>query len=356
MGLAEFFGFITSDAPSGEIPDIFPLSISSDNFIKTDIVAIYTKILTDVLERTHGLSDDQIVLMWDNCVKSNSSDGVITLLSKAMADRKDLFLVFEDGVDVIREATAPEQDIIRKDYEAKAESDVGVFISFKNFTRSDMLKFYIALEYCTVGSLNKSMNLSRAIQLKMKDLRASVAVADSSSAKSRATEIAQGLGLGKDVLLDAEDEIVTNVPDLTSVKASIDFLIQKKSFYLGLPDSYLIGEQTSGMGTSGENDMRAVERGLKAYFFSIMKPVLESLFEVPVTYKSQDFRHIAGALDVLKIFSITDDTLVSQENKRRILNGLLDLPEDAVGDPPKKVVVAQPVVPGNAPQPAQANA
>lgn len=331
MSLAEWFGWGGS-TPVTELPDIFPLTVTQTEFIKTDIVSIYSKILTDVLERTHGLSDDQVSLMWDNCVKSNSSDGLITLLSQSMADKTELFLVYEKAVKVIRVATRDEEVKIREDYAKSAASKTGVFISFKNFSRSDMVKLYLALEYCTVASLHKAMNLSKAVQLKMNDLRASVSLADSADVKAQAKEIARALSLGKDVLLDAKDAIETNAPDLTAVKESVSFLIQKISFYLGLPEAYLIGEQTGGLGTTGENDTRAIERGLKAYYFSIMKPTLEALLGTSVSYKSQDFRQIAGSMEVIKTFSLIDESLISLENKQKIINQMLDLPEDAEGD------------------------
>ena len=72
------------------------------SFVETDIIAIYSKILTDVLERTEGVPDDVEELMWDNCMQSNSCYGLITMLSKAMADKTELFLVYEKAVNVIQ--------------------------------------------------------------------------------------------------------------------------------------------------------------------------------------------------------------------------------------------------------------
>lgn len=328
MNISELFGFNRPSTESTELPDIFPMAISQSEFVKTDIASIYGKILTDVLERTHGLTDDQVALMWDSCVKSNSSDGLISRLAKAMAEKQDLFLVFEKAVNVIRPATQAESAAIRVDYEKQGQSETGVYISFKNFSRSDMVKFYIGLEYLTVGALHKSMNLSKAVQIKISDLRASVSLVEQDGAKAQAQGIARALGAGKDVLLDAKDTIETSVPKLEAIKESIAFLIKKMSFYLGLPDSYLIGEQTGGLGTTGENDMRAIERGLKSYYFSIMKPALESLLGVKTSYKSQDFRQIAGSMDVLKTFSLVDDSLISAENKKLIMNRMLDLVEE----------------------------
>lgn len=332
MSLANWFGWKVS-SETRELPEIYPMPIVLGDFVKTDVVTMFTKILTDVLERTQGLSDDQLSLMWDNCVQSSSPDGLITLLAKAMADKAELFLVYDQGINVIRQATPTETAAIRADYAKQAESRVGVFVSFKSYTRSDMIKFYSGLEYCTVSSLHKSMNLSKAVQLKFSDLRSSVSLVDASKAEAQALEIAIALGSGRDVMIDAKDSIETAVPDLTATQASIEFVVNKLSFYLGLPAAYITGEQTTGMGTTGENDTKAIERGLKNYFYSVLKPALDALFGSSVTYKSQDFRMIQGSMDVLRTFALIDDEYLSKENKINIVNSLLGLPDDATGDP-----------------------
>ncbi len=101
------------------------------------------------------------------------------------------------------------------------------------------------------------------------------------------------------------------------------------------------------MGDSGEGDAKAVERGLKNYFFSIVKPVLETIFGIKATFKSEDFRQISSSLEALKTFELTSDELISQDNKRIIINKLFGLPEDEKGDPPDPM--AQQVVDPNKP-------
>jgi hypothetical protein len=340
MGLAEMFGWSSAATTSDELPEIFPMNIEQAAFVETDVVHIYSKILTDVIERTSGLSDDQLALLWDNCLMSTKLDGLITMLAKAMADKKELFIVYEKSVGVIRPATADEQQQIRRDYEKSAKSSVGVFLSFKNYKRSDMVKLYSALDYATVSSLMKSMNLSKAIQLKFNELRAGVALNDSSEAKKQALAIAQGLMKGRDIMLDAKDEVETAKPDLTAVQSAIEFVNEKRAFYLGLPAAYITGEQTGGLGTTGENDTKATERGLKNYFESIMRPVLKAVLNVNVKYKSQDIGQINQGLEVLKTFELTSEQFVSSDNKKRIVEGIFDLdPNDnETEDPPKEVV------------------
>lgn len=351
MGMADWFGWTRQGGVIEGLGNIYPMPITDSDFIAIDIQTIYTKILTDVLERTNGLKDEQVALMWDNCLKSEKADGLITLLSKAMAGKLDLFLVYEPAVNVLREADSTEQAKIREDYAKQGKSAAGIFISFSNYRRSDMIRFYLALSYCTATSLWKVMNLARAIQLKISDLRKSVGLADSEDVKDQAKRISAGLGRGEDVLLDENDTIETATPDLSATKEAVSFVDAKLAFYLGLPDSYLSGEQTAGIGSSGENDMRAIERGLKGYFVSVVKPVLDTLFGIKTQYKTQDFSMIQASVEILKVFALIDDTLVSADNKRKILNGLLGLPEDAKGDPapkpdPKILAVPPPAKPG----------
>jgi hypothetical protein len=257
-------------------------------------------------------------------------------------------LVYNAALGVLRKATNQEMIQIRADYEKQGKSAIGVFISFKQYLRSDMIKLYSALEYCTVAALHKSMNLSKAVQFKMSDLRATVGLKDSAETKTQAKAIANALSCGKDILLDAKDEIMTVTPDLTAVQSAMDFLNQKRSFYLGMPASYNTGEAPKGLGDSGEGDSRAVERGLKQYYFSVVKPVIEAVFEVKTTFKSQDFRQVSSGIEAMKTFEITSDELISKENKTSILNKLFDLDEDAKGDPApalKTVNPANPAIP-----------
>lgn len=336
MSLASFFGWTALENSSNEIPDIFPFSIVERDFVSTDIVNIFAKILTDVLERTQGLPEKHLPLLWDNCLASESQDGLVSMLSKAMAEKKELFLVFDPAVNLIRKAKPTEETLIKADYLAKGQSVVGVYVTFKNYSRTDMLKIYSVLEYCTIASLSKSMRLSKAIQLKFNELRSSVGLTDSEVAKGQGRSIATSLANGNDVMLDAKDIIETAKPDLTATQSAMEFINEKRSFYLGLPASYITGRAPKGMGDSGEGDAKAIERGLKNYFFSIIKPTVEAIFGVKLTFKSEDFRQISSSLEALKTFELTSDELISKENKNLIVNKLFGLPEDAKGDAPEK--------------------
>lgn len=314
-----------SSASESELPEIFPLALVQKEFIRTDIVSTYVKILTDTIERTFGIPKELEPLLWDNCVQTETNDGLITLIANAMSDQKDLFIVYVPSVKVLRKATLEEEAKIRIDYKNKGESPIGVFISFKRYRRTEMLLVYSSFEYCVLASLNKTLNISKAVQIKINDLRASVSLNDSEIAKAQGKAIATALANGKDVMLDKEDEITTATPDTSSTEKAITFLDAKKAWILSLPIAYIAGEQAGGMNTTGEADMRAVERGLKQYFVSIIRPVMKSLFGKDTEFKSQDFRQMTTALEVLKTFDLVSDENMSREAKQEIVARVFEL-------------------------------
>lgn len=310
-----FFNFLSkSNETDVSLGTLFPFATKKADFVNEDILTTYTKILTDVISRTHGIGEKHEASLWDNCVQSESSKGLVTLLAEAMTYKRDLYLVYVSSVDLLRVATPDEERRIAIDYKEKSESKIGVFISFKNYRRTTMLKIYSEFEYCILASLNKLLGISQSLQVKIKNLRSGVSLSDSSIAIGQAKAIAKAIGDGHDVLIDADDQIVSSSPDTSSSEKSITFLNGKKAYILDLPLSYISGEQTGGIGSTGEADMRAVERGLKQYFHSIIKPVMKVIFNINVEFRSQDFREINSALEVIKTFELVEGSeLLSKE-------------------------------------------
>lgn len=323
-----WFTFNSKVSAPTEIPDLFPIGIKEADFVMIDVVNIYAKILTDALERTQGIKEELLPLFWDNCVQSESSMGIISLLAAAMANKDDLFLVYAKVEKIVRKATAEEKRVIEADYKREAKSSVGIYVSFECFDRTDMVMLYASLEYCVIASLNKTMNLSKAMQIKIGDLRGSVALNDKGAAESQVKSISDALSKGRDVYMDAKDKIELLTPDVASTEKSMEFIQAKRAFWLGLPTSYLTGEQTAGIGSTGEADMRAVERGLKSYYFSVLKPTIDALFEIKTNFKSQDFRLIDSGLEALKTFALIDDAYMSADQKKKIISKLFDLGEE----------------------------
>ncbi len=324
--MSGWFSFLNrgAGAESGLV-EIYPLALTADKFMRADIRATFIKILTDVAERMHGLSEKESPLLWDSCVQSQGVFGLITMLAEAMLCKSDLFLVYKPSVGVLRKATQDEEQQIIADYKKEGSSSVGVFVSFKNYCLTDMLFVYSALEYCILASLHKTVNIAKAVQLKMSELRSTVSLADADVVIAQAKSIAEALRAGKDILLDAKDSVATSTPDVGPTEKAIAFLDAKRSFYLGLPLAYISGLQTGGLGSTGEADARAVERGLRQYFVSIIQPVVQAIFSKPVEFRSQDFRQMDGALNALKTFDLVSDSYLSAETKRTVTARLFDV-------------------------------
>lgn len=344
MGFLDSIGLgsIGATAKSNELPEIFPFPIKEVDFIKTDIITLYSRILTDTLQRTHGIKTEDEQSLWDNCLAGESNDGLVTLLAQAMYEKKDLYLIYDRSTKMIRKADSEEQATIKEKYKTEKATTIdkvglGIYITFSKFMITDMMRIYSALEYYSISSLYKNMNLSKALQMKFSDLRSSVGLNDASIAEGQALRIANQLSKGKDILIDAKDILEQSKPDLTATNASIEFINQKKSFYLGIPASYVTGLSPGGLGDSGEGEQKAVERGLKNFYFSIIKPVVEALFEIKTTFKTEDFYGLSVALEALKTFELTDSELISMDNKLSLINKFFGLPSDAKGDEPEEI-------------------
>lgn len=329
-----WLSFLGSGSESVEsLRDIFPIPILQQDFVTIDVQNIYSRILTDVLERTHGIPEEAKNLLWDNCLASDKQDGLLTMVAKAMVNKKELYLVYRKDLKLIRAATPTEETQIQNDYKERGESKVGVYVTFKNYIKSDIVKFYSTLEYCAVGGLWKQANLSKAILIKISDLRASVSLADASKAMSQAKNMADGLADGKDISMDAKDIVESLSPDLTATNSTLDLISKKHSFYLGLPASYFSGEgESSTLSDTGKADSKAVERGLKPYYFSIAKPLIEGIFGVKTTFKSDDAEGLVAALNALEIMDRTSNEFLSLDNKTLVVNRAFGLEESQKGE------------------------
>lgn len=353
-----FFSFLGGTKDAEKLPDIFPIPIAQSLFVAIDVENIYARILTDVFERTQGIPDDKKTVLWDSCVASENRDGLVSMLSKALVAKKELFLVFTESTKVLVKASPSEEVEIRKGYETKAEpvkladGKVGIYVTFKNYLKSDMVKFYSALEYCAIGGLWKQANISKSVQIKISELRGSVSLNDSSAAIAQAKAMADGMAEGRDVLTDSKDIIESLAPDMTATSATLELIAKKQSNYLGLPPSYFGSEKSVGLSDNGKGDSKKVEQGLKNYFFAIVKPVIDGLFGIKATFKSENAEGLESALKTLETMDRTSNEFLGADNKTLIVNKAFGLDEDEVGDGPEELPQVDPLTGLPMPKPA----
>lgn len=331
MKLIQSIGFRSNFATASvsELPEIFPLGFERTRFVESDVEFLFKKILTDCARRTSGIKPLDERVLWDNCLGNESAKGLISLMSEAMTKQTDLYLVYKVGI--LRKATIDEESKIQADYEAKGQSSVGVYLGFKNFKVIEMFKVYSGLEYCVLKSLNKTTNLASAVQMKIADLRKSVGRMDAEPPiTTQASDLAKAMGAGKDVLLDAGDTVETAKVDIGPSESAMSWINKRRSYYSGLPMSYIEGTQTPGIGSTGEQDARAVDNGLQPYWKAFFQPAVEALFKgTKVKYQPSDFRQVGTTLDALRTFELTTDGLISKKDKQEIIWSLLGLDFEA---------------------------
>lgn len=314
------FGLKSSSNSQDFARNIFPMPISQGDFTKIDLLTLYKRILTDCFERTQGIEETKQMLLWDNCLASEKQDGLITMIAEAMLKKSELFLIYDSATNVIRKATQAEENQIKADYKKTGESSLGIYITFKNYITTDIMLFYSMLEYCNIGSLWKLGNVSKALQLKFNDLRGSTSLTDSADLITQAKLLAKGLADGNDIMLDAKDILELLKPDLTANVSMQEFIDKKRSLYLGLPATYLSGDTTKGISDTGKSDSKAVERGLRGFYYSICKPLIDGIFKITTTFKSDDSEMLAAALETLKTMDLTTEEYLSKENKQLVVS------------------------------------
>lgn len=326
MSIFKSLGFNINQqyTPPNELIEIFPFPIQEVDFVKIDVQNMFKRVLSDASDRISNLDDDKRNLFYDNFIKSESVKGLLTHLSEAMYEKKDLYLSYDSALNVIEIPKAEVQTKIRLDYSQDGKSESGVYVSFAKYYKTDLLKIYSSLEYFTIAALYKQVNISKSTQVKISDLRKTVAEQDSEIAVEQAKKIAQALKNGNDVLMDVGDTIESLIPNLEPVKASIDFIKSKQAFYLGMPRQYIDGVQNSGLGDTGEGESRAIDRGLKSYFKSILKPILDSLFDMKSEFKSESSIQVGSLLEMLKTFDITSDEYMDREAKQNLIKKTLE--------------------------------
>lgn len=357
MGMKEFSNSLKTQiksvfGQSGEYnisfdnPYPFGERIAESVFVDYCLENIYRKILTDCYGKTKGIEVEHKKFYWDTAVKSygksNADKGLITMLAKAMATKQDLYLVYKS--DVLRNADNQESEFIREAFNNESrlngqspwqspgqspggqspwqspEQCPGYWFSFREYTLSDILKVLYTFQYIILGSTYTNMNVAKAVQLKINDLRKLVSDNDKANPLKQGTDLVAALKEGKSVMLDAADKIEHAVVEMEPTDVAVKFINGMIAFYLNAPLSYVNGQLAQGISTTGESDGIAVERCLESFFNSVFKPVSDEIFKSDITFVSDDWRKLGAVANIIPVIEST--TLIDDEKKRKLVEEL----------------------------------
>ncbi len=289
------------------------MKFSRDHFEKIKTENLYKKILQRCYSRSEGAKDaEKIQSLFDSSEKSGSPRGLISLLAKAMTDKAEIAIIYEAGV--VRLATSIEKEQIKKDYEDKAKSSLGILISFKDYCLTDLVKGYMSMIYDILSSMNTQVGLAKALQIKVAMLRSTVSVNGKDEPIAQAKAINEALTKGQSVLMDEKDKAEVLKLDSASVEAAFKFVCSLLASDLGVSLSFVTGELTTGMSVTGEADSNADEYGFQDYFNSIFKPSSDKLYGWSLVFISDDWRYTGTMLD--KLIIVENSSILSDEQKR----------------------------------------
>lgn len=301
---------------------IAPFCVEMDikDFVDFKVITLYAKILRRCYAKSSGLSDEQAANLWDSVDLGDAQHGIINKVSFAMAKKKELIL-FKDG-GIVREAEQAEADQIKKDYEERGRSDKGVYLNFKKYAMTDVLRLYMAFIFEIIRGAWVNVNLTKALQLKIADARKTIAASDAADPMQVASNVVSALKDGKSVFLDAGDEVKTTDLQTQAIKDALSLVYGLLAGELGVSTSFICGELTSGMAVTGEADVNANEDGIKDFFNSVFKPIMDKLFGVSLKFKSDNWRRIKEFAQIIPFVETAE--YISEEKKRELLERLFE--------------------------------
>lgn len=318
-----FFGMSFNRATEAtELHAPFKIKMCEADFVNFRTEILFKKILHRVYSRSEGMTDEQkIASISDSTEKSSAPRGLITLLSLAMTQQKEIGLIYKAGV--VREATSDEKEQLKKDYEKNAKSSVGVLVDFSKYKMTDLVKAYMSMIFDILSSMNTQVGLAKALQVKISKLRGTVSAVGKDDPVTQAKEINNSLKKGNSVLLDKEDAVETLKLDAESVEKAFNFVCSLLASDLGVSLSFITGALTTGMSATGEADSNADEYGFQDFFTSIFKPVCDNLYGWDLRFITDDWRYFNAMIGNLMI--VENSSLLSDEQKRAYADRLMPI-------------------------------
>lgn len=321
MAFTNIFKTITGGAVVTDLASPYKLAVDELIFIDFKTSILYQKILKRCYAKSIGLSDEEARNLWDSVELGNAQYGIITQIADAMTKKKELFLVNDSGI--VRVADAEEMEQIRKDYAEKASSKIGVYMNFKKYTLTDIIKVYMSLIYDIMNGAKVNLGLAKALQLKMADLRKLVATSSSEDTKGQAKAIVEALKNGKSIAIDAGDTIQTTELQTAPITEGLKLVYGLLASEIGVSTSFVCGELTSGMAVTGEADVNSNEDGIKDFFNSVFKPVIDKLFNKKIMFKTDNWRKIKEYAQIIPY--IESSLLIPEEQKKKFFEYIFEM-------------------------------
>lgn len=312
MGFLNIFNTYTGGQVITDLASPYKLAVDEKIFVDFQTSLLYQKILKRCYAKSLNFPEEAALNLWDSVELSNAQYGTISLISDAMTKKQELILVNDSGI--VRLATSEEAEKIKKDYSDGKTSQKGVYMNFQKYTMTDIIKIYMSLIYDIMGGAKTNLGLAKSLQVKIADLRKTIATSSSDDAKSQAQAIVEALKNGRSVGVDAGDSIVTTELQTQPIVDGLKLVYGCLASILGVSTSFICGELTSGMAVTGEADINANEDGIKDFFNSVFKPIHDKLFDIKLKFKTDNWRKVKEFASIIPY--IESSMYISDEQRK----------------------------------------
>ena len=303
----------------------FDLSLKEKDFVDYMVSDLYQSILTMCFDKIifpeseKDFKDKIIPSFYDNLSVEGINKGIIKNLAYAIVLNQPVFLVNASAGDdiIVRQGTEEELQKYKKE---QGNIKKQIQMDFTKYNQSKALRLFYSMIYWIIRATNTNVKISNSVLVKIAKLRELVAKEDAEEVIKQAKEINDAIKKGNSIIADKDDTMERLEINSQATKDALDVVFSLISGLIKMPLSFVNGELTTGLTQTGDSDNLAIERGLKNYYYTILKPCTEKLFETKTRFTSDNTAKLKTLIGILPQLELS--TLLTDEEKRAIIEDL----------------------------------
>jgi len=208
-------------------------------------------------------------------------------------------LIYKKGV--VREAADDEIKKIEAEYKAGTLSKTGVLLNFESYTKTRLIRHYFAQAYSVQLANNTMTGIASALLYKIHDLRKLFGKKEVQSAIDQAKAVVKAFRRGKAAMTDSLDDLAQQKGDSDTTIATAENIYAELAGLLMISQFFITGKPTTGASVIGDADINLSEPGVKIFFVSVFKRVVDRLYGIKISFVSQKWRMFASLSSALII-------------------------------------------------------
>lgn len=303
----------------------FNLSLKETEFVDYMVSDLYQSILTMCFDKIifpdaeKDFKDKITPSFYDNLSVEGINKGIIKNLAYGIVQNQKVFLVNASAGDniIVRQGT---QEELQKYEKEQGNIKNQIQMDFTKYNQSKALKLFYSMIYWIIRATNTNVKISNSVLVKIAKLRELVAKEDAEEVIKQAKEINDAIKRGNSIVADKDDTMERLEINSQATKDALDVAFSLVSGLIKMPLSFVNGELTTGLTQTGDSDNLAIERGLKNYYYTILKPCTEKLFDTKIRFTSDNTAKLKTLIGILPQLELS--TLLTDDEKRAIIEDL----------------------------------